>query len=347
MRRFTRENNRKKNRGTGLFAGLTVFFLAAGMAIGLSGCEENTGTTSEGPVTREVFAMDTIMDLTVYGENAGEAINQAVELIHQYDTLFSVTNPESDVAKINQAEGKPVAVSEETRDLLKRSLEVSEETQGIFDISIYPLVKVWGFTTGANTVPTKTEREAALAKVDYRKIQLLSDGRVQIEKGMELDLGAVAKGYLSQKLMELFQAQGVTSAIVSLGGNVQTIGKKPEDAPFVIGITNPADGTSIYGTLEAENKAVVTSGIYQRNFREAGKLYHHIMDKSTGMPAENTLASVTVVAEDGTTADALATALYVMGEEKAMEYQKNHPEIQLILIRKDGSCEYTSGLSFK
>ena len=137
--------------------------------------------------------------------------------------------------------------------------------------------------------------------------------------------------------MELFQQNGITSAIVSLGGNVQTIGVKEDGNSYHIGITDPADGSSLYGTLDVKDKAVVTSGIYQRYFTKDGKSYHHIMDKRTGMPAENTLASVTVITEDGTKADGLATALYVMGEEKAMEYQKRHPEIELILIRKNGT----------
>lgn len=133
------------------------------------------------------------------------------------------------------------------------------------------------------------------------------------------------------------EKRGVTSAILSLGGNVQTIGRKSDGNRYEVGITNPQDGTSLYGSLSVEDKAVVTSGIYQRNFVEDGVLYHHIMDISTAMPADNTLASVTVIGDDGTEADALATALFVMGEEKIKEYQKNHPQIQVLIIRKDGT----------
>jgi thiamine biosynthesis lipoprotein len=210
-------------------------------------------------------------------------------------------------------------------------------TDGLFDVSIYPLVEAWGFTTDDMHVPTEKERKKAMAKIDYKKIKLSSENLVQIGGDMQLDLGAAAKGYLSQKLMDLFQSSNVDSAIVSLGGNVQTIGKKEDGSEFVVGIVDPSDGTSIYGTLSVCGKAVITSGIYQRYFDEDGIRYHHIMDKRTGMPADNSLSSVTVISEDGCMADALATALYVMGEEKAVAFQKKHPEIDIILIRKDGT----------
>lgn len=306
----------------------------------LTGCGGGGTLTEsdENKIQREIYAMDTIMNLTIYGDQAGEVMDQAVALINRLDNLFSVTNPKSDIAKINSADGAVVEVSEETHDLIEKSLSISDETGGVFDISIYPLVKEWGFTTENYHIPSSADRKAALKKVDYTKIKLLSDNRIQIGNNMQIDLGAVAKGYLSQKLMELFKKNGITSAIVSLGGNVQTMGRKEDGSSFRVGLVDPSDGASIYGTLDVQDQAVITSGIYQRYFTENGKQYHHIMDKRTGMPADNDLASVTVIAKDGAAADALATALYVMGEEKAIEYQKAHPEFQMILIRKDGSC---------
>lgn len=304
--------------------------------------------------TKEIYAMDTIMELTIYGfrENGkafsgnelGAVMNEAVVLINHLEDLFSVTKKDSDVARINAAEGKPVTVSSETYDLLDQCLQYSEMTEGLFDISVYPLVKLWGFTTGEHHVPAAGEIRKVQGMIDYRKIRLSGDNQVQIEKGMQIDLGAAAKGYLSQKLMELFQKKGIESAVVSLGGNVQTMGKKEDGSRYRIGIVDPADGTSLYATMEAEDQAVITSGIYQRYFEKDGKTYHHIMDKRTGKPADNNLASVTVITENGAMGDALATALYVMGEEKAVQFQKAHPEIQVILIRKDGSFWQSSEL---
>ena len=317
----------------------TVFTIALILAVGglLSGCGGQPEAEKWEKVQKEIFAMNTIMDITLYGENAGAVMNQATERIHKYESLFSVNKPDSDISRINSAGGKAVRVSPETYELVQKCMDISDTTEGLFDISIYPLVKKWGFTTEKYRIPSEQERNDCIKQIDYKKIRLLPDNRIQTGEEMQIDLGAAAKGYLSQKLMELFQQNGITSAIVSLGGNVQTIGVKEDGNSYHIGITNPADGSSLYGTLDVKDKAVVTSGIYQRFFTKAGKSYHHIMDKRTGMPAENTLASVTVIAEDGTRADGLATALYVMGEEKAVEYQKEHPEMELILIRKDGT----------
>lgn len=301
----------------------------------VSGCSHQEA--GEVSCEKEIYAMDTIMTLTFYGDRAEETMNEAAALINRYDSLFSVTKEDSDVARINAASGAAVTVSSETYELIQKCREVSADTEGLFDISIYPLVKAWGFTTENQHVPSENERKTAMEKIDYTRIRLLENNQIQIDPDMQIDLGAAAKGYLSQKLMELCKENGVTSAIVSLGGNVQTMGTKEDGSLFRVGITDPSDGASLYGTMQVKDKAVITSGIYQRYFSEGGKTYHHIMDKRTGMPAENDLASVTVIAADGSTADALATALYVMGEEKAKAYQKEHPEIQLILIRKDGS----------
>lgn len=299
----------------------------------LPGC----AVSEEKKTEREIFAMDTIMNLTFYGENGEQAMTAAVSEIQQLEKTLSVTKADSEISKINAAGGKKVTVSKETYDLLSACIQYGNDTDGLFDISIYPLVKLWGFTTEKYRVPDKAERDAVIKKIDYKKIELLSDYQVRIPSGMAIDLGAAAKGYLSQKIIDLCKEKKVISCILSLGGNVQTIGMKPDDTEYTVGITDPSDGSSIYGAVKVKDKAVITSGIYQRNFKKDGKLYHHIMDKRTGMPADNNLASVTVIAENGAMADAYATALSVMGEEKAIAFQKKHPQIQIILIRKDGT----------
>lgn len=327
--------NRKKR-----FVGIWLLFCCS---LCLTGCQseskEDTG------IKRQLFAMDTVMDLTAYGKKAEQAIEQAAKLINRFDRLFSVTNKQSDIYKLNHAGGKAIVVEKETYDIIQTSIKYSEETDGALDISIYPLVKAWGFTTEHFQVPSDKERNEAMKKVNYKKIHCLANSRVQLEKGMEIDLGALAKGYTSQKVMECWKKLGVTSGIISLGGNVQTIGKKTDGSEYQVGITNPADGTSLFGALTVVDRAVVTSGIYQRNFTQDGVLYHHIMNRKTGKPADNTLASVTVIASDGTQADALATSLFVMGEKEAKKYQKNHPDIQILLIRKDGTFWHSDNLS--
>lgn len=334
MRKKTRRNRTK----------LCVMALACLILMTCTGCDRTPVSEKE---TAEIFAMDTIMDLTVYGGSASELLTEARQLVQEYEGLFSVNTRTSDVAKLNQSSGRAVQVSPETYELIQKSIEISKKTEGLFDISIYPLVRAWGFTKGEYRVPEPEELGGLLQKVDASKIQLGPDNRVTLPEGMEIDLGGIAKGYLSQKLTELFRDGGAQAAVVSLGGNVQTFGKKPDGTPFMVGITDPSDGTSLLGTIQVGEKAVITSGSYQRYFEKDGKVYHHIIDKRTGAPAQSDLTSVTVVGEDGATADSLATALFVMGKERAVKYAASHPEIQLVLVDTESGIWTSEGLEME
>jgi len=310
----------------------------------VTGCGSTTGSDQQ---TAEIFAMDTIMDLTVYGESASELLTEARQLIQKYEGLFSVNIETSDVSRLNRAEGKAVQVSPETYELIQKSIDISKETKGLFDISIYPLVRAWGFTKEEYRVPEPEELQRLLKRVDASKIQMGTDNRITLPQGMEIDLGGIAKGYLSQKLTELFRQGGAQAAVVSLGGNVQTLGKKPDGRPFTVGITDPSDGTSVLGTIRIGEKAVITSGSYQRYFEKDGKVYHHIIDKRTGAPAQSDLKSVTVIGEDGITADSLATALFVMGKEQAVEYAVSHPELQVVLVDTKSKIWISEGMEME
>lgn len=307
--------------------------------------KEEEKKDSSGQASAEVFAMDTIMDLTVYGDDAEEILSEAKQMIQKYESLFSVNIESSDVAKLNRSDGEPVSVSEETYELIQDSLKVSERTEGLFDISIYPLVRAWGFTTEQYRVPEEKEISRILKHVDYRKIRLGDDRTVALEKGMQIDLGGIAKGYLSQELTELFQRKNAQAAVVSLGGNVQTFGTKPDGSLFRVGITDPADGAGVLGMIEIGEKAVITSGSYQRYFEKDGKIYHHIMDKRTGAPAESDLRSVTVIADRGESADSLATALFVMGKKKAIEFDEKNEDIQLIMVDERNEVWTSEGIT--
>ena len=294
----------------------------------------------------EIFAMDTVMDLTVYAKDTEKVLSAGRKLITQYEQHFSVNIEDSDISKCNRAEGKPVKVSDETYDLIRISKEMTEKTGGLFDISIYPIVRAWGFTTQDYKIPDESERKKLLSYVDASGITLGDDNTVTLKKGMEIDLGGIAKGYLSQKLVELFQKEGAVAGVVSLGGNVQTFGKKEDGSRFTIGITDPADGQSVLGTLEVDEKAVITSGSYQRYFEENGKRYHHIMDPRTGAPAESDLLSVTVICDRGEQGDALATSLFVMGKEKAIAYAKEN-DLSLILVDQNNEIWTSEGVDFR
>lgn len=327
-----------------------VFFCA----VLLAGCgREQTGTNSGEESsdikkeTAELFAMDTIIEITVYDKAPSRLLEEARELVDFYENLFSVNVEDSDVAKLNRAAGKPVTVSEETWRLIETSMQLAERTEGLFDISVYPLVRAWGFTTEEYRVPGEKERKQICRNIDVGKIQLQSDNTICLPEQMQIDLGGIAKGYVSQKLVEYFRDNGAAAAVISLGGNVQTFGTKPDGTPFTVGITNPADGSSVYGTIEIGEKAVITSGSYQRFFERDGRTYHHIMDKRTGAPAESDLRSVTVLSDNGECADALATALFIMGREKAVAFDKNNDDIQCILIDNDNKVWTSEGLELK
>lgn len=292
-------------------------------------------------VTEEFFAMDTVMDLTVYESDSSsidpkEMIRKMQEKIYDLDAKLSVTNEKSEIYKLNHAGGQPVEISTEVYDILRTATRIAEETKGAFDPTLYPIVRLWGFTTQKYRVPSEEERKKELAKTGYERIQFLDNNQVKLDEGMEIDLGACAKGYLSDKLCKMMQ-QNRYEGIVSLGGNVQSTGHKEDGSPFVVGILDPSNGTSIYEKIESNETAVITSGNYERFFEENGKRYHHIMNHTTGAPAENNLASVTVTGPDGMYCDAYATALYVMGSEKAKEFIQNKPEYNILLIYQDGS----------
>ncbi len=319
-----------KNR---VLIGLCIF-----SCLFLYGC----GESEQKPATAEIFAMDTVMDLTVYGKSGEDAIFQAKSLITKYDRLFSATDKNSDIYRINESAGSFVTVDSETYQLIKRSIELSELTEGAFDISIYPVVKAWGFDSKKYQIPSKEQLTKLKTLVDYQKIKLCEPNQVQIGKEMAIDLGGIAKGYTSSQIIKLFQKLSVQSAIVSLGGNVEVLGIKPDKQAYNIGVTNPLQADSLIGTIQVENEAVITSGNYERYFEKDGIRYHHIMDRNTAAPADTDLASVTVVSQDGTACDSLSTALFVMGKEKALAFQKMHPEYDLILVTKEGEVSSTT-----
>ena len=283
--------------------------------------------------------MDTAMRLTVYGQGAGEAAGLARERVLELEALLSVTDENSDICAANRNGGG--VLHADTAALLERSLALCGETGGALDVSVYPVVRAWGFTTGAYRVPEEAELAALLERVDYTRISL--EGTVlTLPEGMELDLGAVAKGWTGDRLMELLRREGITSAIVELGGNVQALGSKPDGSPWRVAVQAPEGGYA--AALEIVDKAVVTSGGYQRFFEQDGEIYWHIIDPAAGQPARSGLASVTVVAEEGTLCDGLSTALFVMGADRAAEFWRETGDFDFVLLDEEGGVTITEGL---
>ncbi len=318
------------------------FFLCAML---LSGCSstrtgENGGDQQSEPWQSTVFAMDTVMAFTVYGHP--ELQEPMSQLVSRLESLWSVTDADSEICALNQ-DGQ-AALSPETENLLGKGLELCQRSGGALDLSIYPVVRSWGFTTGAYQVPEENSLKALCAAVDYRKIALdIQNHTVSLPKGMEIDLGSIAKGYTGDCLAEMLRQAGVTSALLNLGGNVQAIGAKSDGSPWKVGIRNPL-GEGNLGVVQIKNQAVVTSGGYERYFEQDGKTYWHIMDPETGRPADNGLVSVTVIGDEGVVCDAFSTALFVMGLDRAAELWRGSNDFEAVFVDKNGNVSITEGL---
>lgn len=315
----------------------------------LSGCTISKSVLQKNEVkistTRSLQSMDTIMQITAFGANREAALDSCEEEIWRLNNLLSTGLESSEVSKLNRT-GHAI-VSDDCSVLIHKALELYNSTDGAFDISVYPLTQLWGFSTKEFYVPNEEEIKNILPHIGAKQIKI-HENEVTLGSSQSIDLGGIAKGYTSQRLMEIFTEHGVQSAMVSLGGNVQCLGTKPDGQKWKIGIQSPWKNQSgVYAVVQVENEAVITSGGYERFFEDpqTRKVYRHILDASTGYPAESGLASVSIVTPDGTLGDGLSTALYVMGLERAVAYwQQYFEEFEIILITDDGDLYVSEGL---
>ena len=378
----------------------------------------------DGGVSIDVFAMDTYMNLLAYGDRAEEAVLAAAQEIHRIDDMLSTGNPESEISKLNAA--GTGHVSEDTLYLIKESKTLYEETNGLFDIAIYPVMKLWGFPSQEYRVPTEEEIKTGLTLTDASKIAIggaaaaapesAAEGKAEAKttakteeaskakaedadsktaeasapeagdgggvtdqpataeepdaadqpaavaqeteaadksaqtlvlfgaSGMEIDLGGIAKGFTSSRVMEVFREYGIEHGLVSLGGNVQALGTKENGKPWRVAIQNPESELDYLGILDIEDKCVITSGGYERFFEKDGVRYHHIIDPRTGYPADSGIISATIISKDGTLADGLSTSLFIMGKDQAEKYwRKNADRFDYILEDEAGKLYVTEG----
>lgn len=300
----------------------------------------------ETEASKDLFAMDTYMTLTAYGEHAQEAVDKAAERVEALDALLSTGSENSEIYQLNQ--NGEATLSEEGGYLVERALELYKKTEGAFDIAIYPVMQAWGFPTQDYHVPDDDTLKEKLALADASKVNYDKDTRKIFfdQDGMEIDLGGIAKGYTSSQIMQIYQDCGVTSGLVNLGGNVQALGCKTDGSKWRVAIQSPDDTEEYLGILEIEDQAVITSGGYERYFEEDGVTYHHIIDPAIGYPADSGLISVTIVSDDGTLADGLSTSLFIMGEEKAAQFwRENSDEFEAIMETSDGELYVTEGIA--
>ena len=318
-----------------------AFLISIMLLLFFAGCgSEQTLPETE----RSLFAMNTYMTFTAYGEHAQAALNESEALIKRLEALLSVTDEKSEIYRANHSSGQTVSVSQETAELISFALEMSKKTGGALDPTIYPVLTAWGFTTDSKQVPSPEQIAELLQNIGYSRIRLEGTS-LTIPEGMELDLGAVGKGYTADLVTEVLKAHGVASAIISLGGNIQAIGSRPDGSDWRIGVRAPWEEGNL-GVLEISDAAVVTSGGYENYFEDAdGNLYWHILDPSTGSPANSGLQAVTIIGKEGRLCDALSTALFVMGAEQAEAYWRENGGFDMLLITEENEIILTEGIA--
>ncbi len=305
----------------------------------LSGC-----TAPARPAETNIFAMDTYMAFVAYGEGADEALLEATHLIQRLEKELSRTDEKSAVYAINH--GTAAAVPADTLAVLEAALSLSDDTDGLFDVTIAPLVELWNITGETPHIATEDELAALVPLVGREHVHVDGD-TVTLDDGCAIDLGGIGKGYAGDKVAELLGAKGLTGATASLGGNVVVLGTKPDGKLWTVAIQDPAS-TDYACLLSLTDCAVVTSGGYQRYFTaEDGTVYQHILDPRTGKPAESDLTSVSIICPDGTRADAYSTALYIMGEADAIAFWREKQDFDMVLITADGRLLYTPALADK
>lgn len=320
-----------------LMACVTVLPGCAGGGFGSKAEEE--------PYSKDLFAMDTYMTVSAYGDHGEEAVNAAVKEINRLDALLSTGKDTSEVSKLNRNGGGKL--SADTNALMRVALGLYRSTGHVFDITIYPVMKLWGFTDRNYRVPSNAELHEALKLVDASTLDYDADSKTvtYTADGTAVDFGGIAKGYTSATLASLYRKLGVTSGLINLGGNVQTVGRRPNGEEWKVGIRDPRDENGLLGIIETHDAAVITSGGYERYFEKDGVTYHHIIDPVTGYPADNGVLSVTIVSKNGTLADGLSTSLFLMGKAKAIDYWRAHTsDFDFLLCEDDGTLVVSEGL---
>lgn len=292
------------------------------------------------PHSRTGLYFDTVITITLYG-NASKANKRLKETFKQaeyYENLLSNTVKGSDISKINNANGQYVKVHKDTLEALEVAVKYSEQSDGVFDLTVGDLSDLWDFKNNTGTVPDRQALNQALEHIDYRNVEINGD-RVRLkDPDAKIDLGGIAKGFIADKMKAKLEKMGAKSGIINLGGNVLLIGKRPDKTAYTVGVQRPFsdDGTALF-TIKACDTSVVTSGTYQRYFEKNGRIYHHILNLQTGYPYNNGLDSVTIITKQSTEADALSTTVFCMGLDKGLAYVNSLNGVEAVFVKTDGT----------
>lgn len=311
----------------------------------LIGCTNSNDDSK--PLSKTEYFMGTVVTVTLYDNKSEKIIDKAFEEVKKIEQLVSINMEGTELDEVNNNAGiKPVKVSDDTYNIIKKGLEYSSLTNGSFDITIGPLVKLWSIGLPEAKVPTIEEIKEKIQYINYNDVELNnSEKTVFLKKpGMIIDLGGIAKGYTADVIAQTLKDEGVEKAIIDLGGNIYALGEKAENTLWRIGIQNP-DQTrgEIVGSINVKDKSIVTSGIYERFIEQDGVKYHHILSPKSGYPYDNEIAGVTIISDKSIDGDALSTSVFSMGITKGLEFINSLPDTEAIFITKDHKIYLTEG----
>lgn len=294
--------------------------------------------------TQSFFCMDIFINLSAKGENASKVLEESKKCAVNIEKMISRNIETSEVYLLNNNKGEPMQVSDEMYELLKIAIEYAEETNGIYDPTIASITNLWGVNSQSPKVPGKIEIEKALQSVSYKNIQLLENNYVQLLNKANIELGAIAKGYVADEIYDIYNYYNVDSGIIALAGNIYLVGEKEENLPWTVGITDPDNPSKQNITIKLTNTSVVTAGAYERYFEIDGVIYHHIFDSKTGYPTDKDIKSVTIINSNSTFADVYSTTLFAMGMENAIDFLQIQKNIDAIIIDDDNNVYITENI---
>lgn len=334
----------KKNKIINLCIIIVVFL--AGMSL-IKPPGNNEASEETVSVHKSGFLLNTFVDVTVYGTEDTALLDGALALCKEYEDRFSRTVETSEIYRLNHRsrEEQTFTLSDETASLIRTALHYSEISHGAFDITTEPLSSLWNFTGEDHVIPPEDAIEQAVTKVDYRNLKLEENTLTFLSPDTTIDLGAIAKGYIADRIKDYLLEAGVTSATINLGGNVLCIGERPNGAPFRIGLQKPfAERKETFAILAVNDMSVVTSGVYERHFTIDGKNYHHILDPGTGYPFDNGLISVTILSKDSVDGDALSTTCFSLGLHGGLQLVNSMDNVYACFIDENYNIYYSDGM---
>ena len=323
---------------------LTMILISI-LAIGNIGCaKEDTNQ----PISRTEIFMGTPISIKLYNGGNQKALDKAFKKIVEIEDAVSINKENTEITKLNESAGiEKVKLSDISYDILKKGIEYSRLSNGSYDISIGPLVKLWSIGLEGARVPSEEEINNTIDYIDYNNIKINDSTKEAFltKKGMEVDLGSIAKGYAADEVAKILKQEGVNSAIIDLGGNIYALGSKNSDSNWKVGIQDPFnDRGEVIGSLEVSDKTVVTSGIYERFIEKDGVKYHHILNPKTGYPYETDIAGVSIIAENSIDADALSTLTFTKGVKEGLKFVEGLDDVDAIFITNDKQIYITENI---